>query len=98
VALATKMFRAYVAATLPSRAEASTGKPSARPFMSPPRNASPTPVGSTIRCGTTAGTSTRPLRVNTEDPCSPRVTISASDDDRISSSLSPVFCRSSSSS
>ncbi len=56
-----------------------TGSPSASPFIRPPRNASPTPVGSTMRCGVTAGTSTRPSRVITDEPCSPRVTISASD-------------------
>ena len=44
------------------RAHASYGQPSAMPFIRPPRKASPTPVGSTIRCGVTAGTSDAPPR------------------------------------
>ena len=38
-------------------------RPSASPFIKPPRNASPTPVGSTIWRGGTAGTSMRPCAV-----------------------------------
>ena len=34
------------------------GQAEREPFMKPPRNASPTPVGSTMRSGVTAGTST----------------------------------------
>ena len=42
------------------RAHRRRARPSAIPFMNPPRNASPTPVGSTIAAGGTAGTSMRP--------------------------------------
>ena len=52
------------------------GRPIANPFIRPPRNASPTPVGSATLRGATAGTSTWPDFVMTDEPFSPFVTIS----------------------
>ena len=46
-----------------ARADLVVGAPCDSPFMKPARNASPTPVGSTIRVGGTAGTSLRPAAV-----------------------------------
>ena len=54
------------------------GRPSARPFMSPPRNASPTPVGSTMRRGGTAGTSIAAVRGQDR-----RSVLAARDDQRL---------------
>ena len=72
---------------------------SAMPFRKPARNASPTPVGSTMWRGGTAGTSMRSADVRIVHPCSPRVTTSipACSQDR-PPRRAPVFWRISSSS
>ena len=73
--------------------------PVARPFMKPPRNASPTPVGSSMRSGGTAGTSTRGRPSGSIDPSSPLRHDQQSPCARPARARSrPVFCRSSSNS